>query len=222
MRKAAEFGRGTFTYVGSTNEVSTRMDELFRKLESPKLADLEVDWGGAVAETWPVRVPDLYAGEPLVVVTRLDRLTDRITLDGSAGDPWRVVIPRPPLSTSELGAGIGQLWARRKIEALMDAAVSADEAQKEALRRAVIDVALAHHMVSKHTSLVAVDVTPTRPDDATLLTRDIPVNVPFGSVLTLPSTATPAPLYAVLALLSALTALILRRSAPSPARERAG
>src|SRR5262249_13113939 len=32
MRKAAQFGRGTFTYVGSPSEVSTRMDELFHTL----------------------------------------------------------------------------------------------------------------------------------------------------------------------------------------------
>jgi Ca-activated chloride channel family protein len=36
---------------------------------------------------------------------------------------------------------------------------------EEAIRKAVLDVALTHHLVSKYTSLVAVDVTPARPTD---------------------------------------------------------
>jgi Ca-activated chloride channel family protein len=34
---------------------------------------------------------------------------------------------------------------------------------EETVRKGVLDVALAHHLVSKYTSLVAVDVTPARP-----------------------------------------------------------
>ena len=37
-----------------------------------------------------------------------------------------------------------------------------------AIRNAVLDVALAHHLVSKYTSLVAVDVTPSRPTDTSM------------------------------------------------------
>ena len=33
MRKAAEFGRGTFTHIGSTSEVKAQMDAIFRKLD---------------------------------------------------------------------------------------------------------------------------------------------------------------------------------------------
>ena len=56
---------------------------------------------------------------------------------------------------------MGVLWARAKIDALMDAGRrGAPEAE---IRAAVLDVALTHHLVSKYTSLVAVDVTPTRP-----------------------------------------------------------
>ena len=52
------------------------------------------------------------------------------------------------------------LWARAKIDALMDA--GRQGAPEPDIRNAVLDVALTHHLVSKYTSLVAVDVTPTR------------------------------------------------------------
>jgi Ca-activated chloride channel family protein len=216
MRKAAQFGRGTFTYVGSPQEVSSRMDDLFRKLESPKLADIEVDWGSD-ADAWPERVPDLYGGEPLVLAAKLSSIPDQVVVSGRTGaDPWRVVIHRPPMTDTALAsAGIGQLWARRKIESLLDHVVDGSEADRDAVRRAVIEVALHHHMVTNYTSLVAVDVTPTAPGDARLLTHNYPVNAPHGSALRLPSTATPARLYLVLAGLLRFTAWVLRPTAPS-------
>src|SRR5262249_46772796 len=156
-------------------------------LERPALTDIAIDWNGAEDEAWPARMPDLYAGEPLVVAVRLHDLPDTVTVSGRMGAaPWRMVIHQPALETAAAGAGIRQLWARRKIEALMDSAVAG--ADRVAVRRAVVDIGLEHHLVTSYTSLVAVDVTPTAPDGATLLTHDVPVNAPHGSAL--PSTAT--------------------------------
>ncbi len=71
-------------------------------------------------------------------------------------------------------------------------------------------MALAHHLVSKYTSLVAVDVTPTRPEDAELKGGAVPTNLPagwqYGKVFgNLPKGATPGRFY----LLTALLALVL-------------
>ncbi|MDC0598292.1 marine proteobacterial sortase target protein, partial [Gammaproteobacteria bacterium] len=44
MRKAAQFGRGTYTYISSTEQVSTQMNTLFRKLENPAMADIQITW----------------------------------------------------------------------------------------------------------------------------------------------------------------------------------
>ena len=63
MRKTAELGRGTFTYIGNTAEVKDKMDGLFRKLERPVLSDLRFDqtgWTGI--EQYPSRIADLYEG----------------------------------------------------------------------------------------------------------------------------------------------------------------
>ena len=48
------------------------------------------------------------------------------------------------------------------------------------IRRKVIETALEHHLVSKYTSLVAVDVTPSRPVDAPLASGKLPHNLPHG------------------------------------------
>jgi Ca-activated chloride channel family protein len=217
MRKAAEFGRGTFTFVSGPNEVSTRMDGLFRALERPTLTDIDVDWGGADVEASPARIPDLYSGQPLVVAARLSELPEAVTVSGHTGDaPWRVVIHRPPLETADGGAGIRQLWARRKIDELMDETTTAQD--RETARHEIIQTALQHHLVTNYTSLVAVDVTPTAPDLFELLTHEFLINAPYGSATALPSTATPARVYAVLAALLLLIGFAARSPAPTARR----
>lgn len=58
----------------------------------------------------------------------------------------------------------------------------------------MLDVALTHHLVSKYTSLIAVDVTPVRPVEETLLTHAMKTNLPEGqdyqAIFGLPQTAT--------------------------------
>jgi Ca-activated chloride channel family protein len=73
MRGAARFGRGTFTEVSSLANVATQLDGLWARLDAPVMRDVRVAWQGSAPEAWPRRAPDLYLGEPLVVVARLGR-----------------------------------------------------------------------------------------------------------------------------------------------------
>ncbi|MDT3737284.1 MAG: marine proteobacterial sortase target protein [Denitratisoma sp.] len=175
MSKAAQTGRGTFTYIGKIEEVKEKMGSLFAKLESPVLKGVDIAWPGSV-EAWPKRVPDLYLGEPIVVSAALDKAEGDIKLSGLRGDtPWQAILP---LADARTGKGMGVLWAREKIASLIDS--QRDGAKEEEVRDAVIEVALAHHLVSKYTSLVAVDKTPVRPKEDELQSGAIPTNLPEG------------------------------------------
>ena len=110
--------------------------------------------------------------------------------------------------------GIHKLWARKKIAGLMDRL--REGADRGEVRQAVVAVALEHHLVSAYTSLVAVDVTPTRPEGSPGHTANVPVALPAGMVYekvfgALPQGATPAPLYLALGLASLAGALCLLR-----------
>jgi Ca-activated chloride channel family protein len=192
MRKAAQFGRGTFTHIGDVADVGEKMTALFTKLEHVALSNVVVDWPEAV-ELYPPAIPDLYAGEPLVVTASFPAAPDRPLLTTAfgqaAGSPWRQSVAGAP---SEL-PGIAALWARRKIEHLIDSRVAGtDEAL---IRKLVVDTALEHHLVSPYTSLVAVDKTPAR-SAAALERRNLDNTAPAGAqwAAAMPQTATPAPL----------------------------
>jgi Ca-activated chloride channel family protein len=57
MRRAAEVGRGGFTWIGDLDEVGRAVEELARKLEGPVLTDLEVAWDDPTAEVCPSAGP---------------------------------------------------------------------------------------------------------------------------------------------------------------------
>lgn len=211
MERVASFGRGSFTHIGSPSEVSLKMGELFAKLENPVLADIELAWPDPDAETWPARIPDLYAGEPVVVTARLATVHGDLAASGvRAHQAWRTGVK---LSVGKESAGINRLWARRKIAALMEDRVRG--VPEDEVRSRVLEVALTHHLVSKYTSLVAVDVTPSRPEDAALKSGAVPTNLPagwhyekvFGN---LPKGATPGRFHLLTALLAVALAVALR------------
>jgi Ca-activated chloride channel family protein len=176
MERAAVFGRGTFTFIGAPSEVDSKMRGLFVKLENPVLASIEMSWPDPGAEVWPRQIPDLYAGDPVVVAARLGTIEGDLRLSGVRADAqWASEIP---LRIGSERAGIHRLWARRKIAALMDDAVRG--IKKETVREEVLNVALKHQLISKYTCLVAVDVTPTRPAGENMKTAAVPTNLPAG------------------------------------------
>lgn len=209
MRKAAEFGRGTFTHIGSTSEVKAQMDAIFRKLERPALTDLHIEGLDGQVEMFPARIPDLYEGEPVVAVLKGTSLPKTVTIHGMIGSaPWTTSIM---LTHRDSREGLSVYWARQKIAALMDQQRYGQD--ETATKQAVLDVALAHHLVSKYTSLVAVDVTPARPLDQALQSHAMKTNLPNGqdyqAIFGLPQTATSGQLQILLGLATLLAAWLM-------------
>ena len=179
MTRAAEMGRGTFTHIGSETQITERMKQLFLKLENPAMTDLRLVWpDGVKAEAWPTPLPDLYRGEPIVLSARLPVGTEgTLRLTGKQNDTvWAVDMALNPQAPNR--PGVSQLWARKKIASLEAARTMSQEWEK--FDGEITQVALAHHLVSRLTSLVAVDKTPARPAGEELTSRDVPLNLPAG------------------------------------------
>ena len=217
MRKTAEFGRGTFTYIGNLAEVKDKLDDLFKKLEQSVWRDIQLDrTGWAELEQYPSRIPDLYEGEPIVLALKATSLPEQVTLRGQMGThPWSL-----PLSIHHATprTGLSVYWARQKISALMDEAFTGTA--EDTVRKGVLDVALAHHLVSKYTSLVAVDVTPARPTgkpetEQPERTKAVG-NEEKIAMAELPKTGTDGPFQLLLGLLLLTTAAILWRKWSRP------
>ena len=216
MSRAARFGRGTFTYIGDTSEVDDKISSLFHKLEDTVLTDIQIAWpeqeNNSVIETWPKIIPDVYAGEPMLIAMKADSIPESLVVSGhTAHAPWNF---RIDLVGGQQHRGIAKLWARRKIAALMDQRLF--EQEPELIEQQITDVGMKYHLVSRFTSLVAVDVTPTRPSGATLDSKAVPSKLPHGwqhdKVFgPMPQTATPAVLHFMIGCCLLLVSVFGRR-----------
>jgi Ca-activated chloride channel family protein len=213
MRKAAELGRGTFVVISALHEVGEKMDRLFDKLGHPQVTNIDVSWpGGAVTESFPEIVPDLYRGEPVTVRARASGAFQpgssvRVRGDSAAG-AWTTELP---LDGDRDHSGVAALWARARIAALHDE--ERRGADSTVTRKAVVDTAISHHLVSKYTSLVAVDKTPARPAGDPLAREQVPNLLPYGqsmnAIFGFPATATNAAVLQRRGLVLLLAALLL-------------
>ena len=207
MRKAAKLGKGTFTYIGHAAEVKDKMDQLFRKLERPVLTDINIELPVSNdMEVEPEHIPDLYLGEPIMIAFRTSSLPEHIMMRGHIGStPWSKSFY---VKSGPERPGIAVNWARQKIASLMDRHIHGKE--KDTVRQDVINVAIRHHLVSRYTSLIAVDVTPARQLGQTLSTHPIKTNLPSGqdytAIFGLSAGATPGNWYLLIGLLLLLMA----------------
>ncbi|MDP5210614.1 VWA domain-containing protein [Microbulbifer sp. 2205BS26-8] len=233
MRKAAQFGRGAFVTIGDISEVRERMQALFTRLEHPMATDLQLSWPqGVTADAYPKRIPDLYRGEAVQLVARVDgdQLQGDIQLRGRiAGKQFVRRLALKANGTAGSG-GLGSLWARSKIEALRDQQLQVGEGSDagRALRAQILQLALGHQIASPYTSFVAVEEAVVRPGKAVLSRSAVANMTAKGQLLqrqAYPSTATgiyaqllvAAGLLGFAALLGGMVPGLRRRWHPGPA-----
>ena len=185
MRKAAQKGHGTFTYIGDINEVNTKTTALFKKIEMPALINIQLTLDGNSDEdeyeVFPKTIADMYAGETTTLFIKGKDIPESIAIRGDYGNTeWQ--------SSTELKTtskeGISIAWAREKIASLMDKlhevnGRAGNETVARSIRQQVTDTALEHHLVSRYTSMVAVDVTPVN-SDGMLYRERLKNNLPRG------------------------------------------
>lgn len=153
LDRLALAGRGFASYVTLTEDAKKLAGELVLKSAYPYMTDIEIDWGGlAVEDLTPHAVPDVYAGQPMVISGRY-RAPGSSTIKVKATVGGRrttipIAVQLPAYNDFEPTAS---LWARRRIEVL--------NANKdvEDVRKQVTELGLAFHLVTDYTSFVAVD-----------------------------------------------------------------
>lgn len=236
LSRAAKLGRGTDTIISDLDKVATEMTRVFYKLEKPAMQNLAVKFTGIVPkDVSPNPLPDLYNNDPVIILAKFTSKPKDMVLSGQLSHSnW---VANLSLSSTKPGTGISQLWARTKIKALEETRFTGKPIEQ--INQQILQISLDHHLVSRLTSLIAVDVTPITPDDTTLETVMIPLQLPAGwgdmkrsisfkpkivaaapslrsAGITLPATASPHEIQIILGLLIialglSLSASLLRR-----------
>lgn len=193
--KMAQFGRGTFTHIADISEVKEQMLHLFGSIESPVLTDVKLSFEGVeVAHLYPERLPDLFAGEPLVVFGEITGgRRGQAHLTAQAGnEPYELTIP-VDVAKATFHPGITTLWARQRVEDLMDHWRESDDSNRSEVQKSVIAHAIQYNLVTRFTSLVAIEEVVANPggqNNTAPVPTELPAGMQMDKVFGAPATGT--------------------------------
>jgi Ca-activated chloride channel family protein len=157
LERLAEVGRGALLVVSPGDEPSVVAQEFVERIADPQVTDLEIDWGElTVHSVYPRRLPDLFAGQPLLVHGRYDETGNgEAILRGRIGG--RAWSERIQMTLDQGGSGneaMAPIWARAAVHDGMNRLYLRDD---EAAREMVTRLGLDFGLVTRFTSFVAVD-----------------------------------------------------------------
>src|SRR5215213_6026110 len=223
LDKMAEAGRGEVEYVALNDDGSAAARRFHERVRNPLLTDISIDWNGLpVADVYPQRIPDLFGAKPVILTGRFTsagRAT--IRLKGKiAGNDFVREIPVELPETMASHDVLASLWARARIESLMDQDYSGAQSgnMRPDLKETITQLGIEYRLMTQFTSFVAVEEMIVT-DGGQPRRIDVPVEVPEG--------VNPNTVMAVEQTLSTTTLskgsianLVTVQSAPSPRRAK--
>lgn len=167
LARLSEEGRGFYQYVRTDEDPTEAVSRFVRRIAKPLMTDVTIDWGGLqVVDVLPRKVPDLFDAQPVVLLGRYrNGGPATLTLRGRVGAKNVELATRVNLGVaSAASSGLTSMWARARIEEV-------DRLQKfgqfpEAVKE-ITTLGLEHHLVTAHTSFVAVDSMPVTDGEST-------------------------------------------------------
>lgn len=180
----AKQGGGMGKRLALEDDIVGLSQEIMTRIQRAQLAKVQIDWGNLkVSETFPTKIPELWAGSPIVIHGRYQgggeaEITLRGSVEGEAVT-WPVAVS---LSAKEPQHDVlAKVWARKKIEDLMQQTYYYGS---PAVEETVTALALDYRLMSQYTSFVAVDTSkPITSSEPAARPRQmlVPVPLPEGT-----------------------------------------
>jgi Ca-activated chloride channel family protein len=150
---------GRSSYVQPGEAIDEVVGAFYAGISTPVLVDISIDFGEdiVVDDLYPFPLPDLFAGDQLLVAGRYHHGGKAvITLRGAVNNET-VVLQYAGHSFVESGGEpfVARLWATRKIGALLEQ-VRRDGPQQE-LIDAIVDLSLQYGIVTPYTSYLVIE-----------------------------------------------------------------
>jgi Ca-activated chloride channel homolog len=160
LHRLAEFGRGRCELVESEDRLDEAMDAIHRRINAPLVQGLRLQPDGLqiLDDTIaPARLPDFFAGVPLVVAGRYrGPATGSLVVAGATGDghDWSAAATGQHLDATAVTAQ----WARAQLRDLEDRYTCAtDRTASNELEKRIVDTSLRFGVLCRFTAYVAVD-----------------------------------------------------------------
>ena len=176
----AKHGGGMAKVLELNTDPGPLVAQIAERIHRAQLAKIQIDWNGlSVYETYPRRIPELWAGRPVIMFGRYAAGgRKKIELSGSAeGKPVKYKLDVTLPETQPAGDVLPKVWARKKIE---DISAQLHAANAPEIIEEITDIALNYRLMTQYTSFVAVDENDMQPiDQEVKAPRQVVVPVPL-------------------------------------------
>lgn len=181
LDRAALDHHGTAVYVRPGENIEQRVSSLYDKISQPALTDVALDIEGVGAyDLYPTPLPDLFAGEQLVVVGRYRQPGEMTVKLAGTRAQGRVTQSVGGLMLAEEGGAehIPAVWAARKVGYLL-AEIRLHGAQDELVDE-VVALATRYGILTPYTSFLADEYEDTIKPVAPMLRGPASLDEPVG------------------------------------------
>jgi hypothetical protein len=157
LENLAQEGRGAAAFLGPGETSDDLVRRFVDRIATPVFTDIRLSWEGLeVDDLEPAAVPDLFAGQPLVIHGRYGRPgAGALVLEGrlrGRRETLRRVVTLPAYAADN--EALGRLWARARVDRLTRETYGRPHPDTVA---GITDLGLRFHLMTPYTSLVAVD-----------------------------------------------------------------
>jgi len=146
---------GRSSYVQPNERIDEEVSHFYAGISTPVLSNVTLEFGNnaVIDEMYPYPLPDLFAGEQLVVAGRYRAAKPvTVTLRGKSNGKQIVYhYPAQRFATTGGEPAVARLWAARKISALLDQVRLAGPQQE--LIDAIVELSLHYGIITPYTSL---------------------------------------------------------------------
>ena len=162
LKRLASAGGGLCELVESEDRLDAVMAKVHRRIGVPVATDLAIKGSGldlTGASITPGKLPDVYAGAPVVILGRYagPAPTDAsIAIEGTSfGDPLKLTVARDPIANAPRGhtGWLAASWARAHIRDLEDRYAAGDHS----VEATIIKTSKQFSVLSRFTAFLAID-----------------------------------------------------------------
>jgi Ca-activated chloride channel family protein len=153
--------RGLSAYIKPNEDINEAVSAFYAKVATPVLADLKIDWGSVVVnDMYPTTLPDLFAGQQLVLVGRYRTPSTgsgftAVKLSGTVNGQPQTFTYQTAFNVGGGDDSLARIWATRKIGYLLDQ-IRFKGAQKEIVDE-IVALSVRYGIVTPYTSFLVTE-----------------------------------------------------------------
>ncbi len=146
--------------ITDMEDADKEADKFKEYIDSPVMTDIKIDFEGLdVYDIIPEKIPDVYAQRPIIISGKYRGTPEgTVYVNGQNGkQEMKTYFEVERFAEEDTSQVLKYLWARRKLQTLQDFPGEYSFRKKDNNKAAIIDLGLKYHLMTNHTSFVAVD-----------------------------------------------------------------